>query len=154
LGVGPSVSGFELTPQSGLADGKPIPMHYTCDAEDAEPVLAWTGVPDGTQELALELEDTDAPGGTFTHWLVWGIDPAQTSLEDTNGVSQGRNDFGGTDYQGPCPPRGQTHHYVFRLLALHAKVELENAADRSSFDAAVGPHVLAEARMTVTYTRT
>jgi Raf kinase inhibitor-like YbhB/YbcL family protein len=151
---GPIVEGFELRGVNSVAEGKPIPEHCTCDGEDAAPALAWTGVPEGTQELALVLEDPDAPGGgAFTHWLVWGIDPAKTSLDETSGVSQGRNDFGGTGYQGPCPPRGQTHHYVFRLLALHKAVELQNTADRASFDYAVGPHVFAEARLTATYGR-
>jgi Raf kinase inhibitor-like YbhB/YbcL family protein len=153
LEQGPGVEGFELTGGNGIAEGRPMPEHYTCDAEDAPPVVSWKGVPEGTRELALVLEDPDAPGGTFTHWLVWGIDPERPSLEDTTGVSQGRNDFGGTGYQGPCPPRGQTHHYVFRLLALHNEVELQNAADRASFDAAIAPHVLAEARLTATYGR-
>ena len=151
--AGPIVKGFELRGDQSVSDGEPIPAHYTCDGEDAPPALAWIGVPDGTKELAVVLEDPDAPSGTFTHWLAWGIDPARTRLTDTNGVSQGRNDFGGTGYQGPCPPRGQTHHYVFRLVALADTPELRSGADRASFDAAVTGHVLAEARMTTTYRR-
>jgi hypothetical protein len=68
-------------------------------------------------------------------------------------VSEGRNDFGKAGYGGPCPPRGETHHYVFRLFALHRPTDLEPGADRAAFDKAVAPHVLAEARLTATYKR-
>jgi phosphatidylethanolamine-binding protein (PEBP) family uncharacterized protein len=36
------------------------------------PRLQWSTPPSGTQELAVETLDPDAPGGTFTHWLVYG----------------------------------------------------------------------------------
>jgi phosphatidylethanolamine-binding protein (PEBP) family uncharacterized protein len=54
---------------------------------------------------------------------------------------------------GPCTPIGETHHYVFRLLALHDAVDLDPGSDRGAFDEAVAPHVLAEARLTTTYAR-
>ena len=129
--------GFAFTTSSEISDGEAIPARYTCDGADTPPALAWTGVPQGASELGLVLEDPDAPSGTFTHWLVWGIDPAKGKLTDTSDVTQGRNDFGGSGYQGPCPPAGQTHHYVFRLLALDEPLDLRSAADRASFDAAV-----------------
>jgi Raf kinase inhibitor-like YbhB/YbcL family protein len=117
------------------------------------PALEWAGVPDGAQELALLLEDPDAPGGTFTHWTVYGIEPSSTSLTAADGLLEGRNDFGDTGYGGPCPPGGEEHRYVFRLLALDAPVALEEGADRTAFDEAVAPRVLAEARLTATYGR-
>jgi Raf kinase inhibitor-like YbhB/YbcL family protein len=151
--AGPNVHGFAFTDASAISDGEAIPARYTCDGADVPPTLAWTGAPQGTKELALLLEDPDAPSGTFTHWLVWGIDAAATKLTDRSDVSQGRNDFGGSGYQGPCPPAGQTHHYVFRLLAFDEPLDLRNAADRASFDAAVVGQVIAEALMTATYRR-
>jgi Raf kinase inhibitor-like YbhB/YbcL family protein len=111
-------------------------------------------VPEGTQELALVLEDPDAPGGTFTHWLVYGVDPGSTWLpKGATPARQGENDFGDDAYGGPCPPEGEEHRYVFRLLALHLPLELEPGVDRAAFDEAVAPHVLAEARLTATYAR-
>jgi Raf kinase inhibitor-like YbhB/YbcL family protein len=150
---GSGSKGFEFTSQGEISDGVTFPMRYTCDGEDAPPRLAWTGVPMEARELALVLEDPDAPGGTFTHWIMWGIAPGKTTLGDTTGLSQGRNDAGGTGYLGPCPPRGEAHHYLFRLLALDEVLHLRNGADRDSFDDAVSGHVIDEALMTATYGR-
>jgi Raf kinase inhibitor-like YbhB/YbcL family protein len=151
LEQGPSQAGFEFTGASEVADGRPVDARFTCDGDDVAPGLAWTGVPEGTEQLALVLEDPDAPGGTFTHWLVYGLDPSATSVPAT--PAEGENDFDDAGYRGPCPPEGEEHRYVFRLLALHAPIDLEPEADRAAFDEAVAPHVLAEARLTAPYRR-
>jgi Raf kinase inhibitor-like YbhB/YbcL family protein len=144
---------FQFRDTIDVADGKPMSPHVGCDGEGVSPGLAWRAVPKGTVELALVLEDPDAPSGTFTHWLVWGIAPAARRLDDIDGLPQGRNDFGNIGYGAPCPPPGQTHHYLFRLLALDRKLDLARDADRASFDAAVQGHVLFEALTTTTYRR-
>lgn len=163
LEPGPAVSGFAFTSDSGIAEGEQIGVRFTCDGEDASPRLAWEGVPKTARELSLAVEDPDAPGATFTHWLVYGIDPQVTELSEgvpgeamTPGpplLRQGENDFGRMGYGGPCPPRGEEHRYVFRLLALDATVDLEPGVERAAFDEAVAPHVVAEARLTATYAR-
>ncbi len=153
LEQGPTVAGFEFADRSDVAEGESIEVRFTCDGEEISPELAWEGVPEDTRELALALEDPDAPGATFTHWLVYGIDPTVTRLPDAEMLSQGENDFGDTGYGGPCPPHGEEHRYVFRLFALDAHVGLEPGADRVAFDEAVAPLMLAEARLTATYKR-
>jgi hypothetical protein len=151
---GPTMAGFAFTEESAVREGVPIASRYTCDGEDVSPALAWGGVPAETAELALVLEDPDAPGGTFTHWLVWGLDASETGLaEDAAPALEGKTDFGRTGYGGPCPPRGEEHRYVFRLLALDAPADLERGADRRAFDDAVAPRLLAEARLTAPYAR-
>lgn len=151
---GPTVAGFEFTAGSAVGEGAPIEVRYTCDGENVSPALEWAGVPEGTVELALAVEDPDAPRRTFTHWLAWGVDPGRSGLAEGEAPElEGRNDFGDTGYGGPCPPRGEEHRYVFRLLALDAAVDLERGADRQAFDAAVAALVLAEARRTATYER-
>jgi Raf kinase inhibitor-like YbhB/YbcL family protein len=154
LATGPSAPGFAFA-QSGVAEGEAIDSRYTCDGEDVSPALAWEGVPEGTAELVLVVEDPDAPGGTFTHWLVYGLDPGETELPEGGeaGGPQGTNDFGRVGYGGPCPPGGETHDYVFRLLALDAPTGLERGASRDELLAAVEGHVLAEAQLTAPYTR-
>jgi Raf kinase inhibitor-like YbhB/YbcL family protein len=149
---GPAIAGFEFTDESAVREGESIATRFTCDGESVSPALAWTGVPGGTAELALVLEDPDAPGGTFTHWLLYRIGPSTTELSGAT-AREGKNDFGDTGYGGPCPPSGEEHRYVFRLLALHAAVDLEEGADRAAFDEALSAHVLAEARLTATYAR-
>ena len=90
-----------------------IPVGFTCDGDDLSPSLDWSDVPDGTAELVLICEDPDAPGGTFVHWILWGIPPGTAGLAEgavPPGTHQGRNGFGSVGYRGPCPPRGHGPH--------------------------------------------
>ena len=104
-----------------FTDGGTIPRQFTCEGADQSPPLAWSGVPAGTTTLSLVVEDPDASNGTFVHWTVSGIPPSTASIaagQVPAGASQGRNTRGATRYTGPCPPSGQTHHYLFTLKAL------------------------------------
>jgi Raf kinase inhibitor-like YbhB/YbcL family protein len=152
LKQGRAAAGFEFTGASEVAQGEPIDARFTCDGDDVAPELAWKGVPDGAAQLAFALEDPDAPGGTFTHWLVYGLDASKSGISP-GPLHEGENDFDSTGYRGPCPPQGEEHGYVFRLFALDAPIELEAGAGREAFDDAVGPHILAEARLTAPYHR-
>jgi phosphatidylethanolamine-binding protein (PEBP) family uncharacterized protein len=67
---------------AAFEDGQPIPSRHTCEGEDVSPALDWTSPPAGTRSLALVVEDPDAPGGTFTHWLAWGIEPGALGLAE------------------------------------------------------------------------
>jgi Raf kinase inhibitor-like YbhB/YbcL family protein len=112
--------------------GGTIPAANTCTGANRPPQLAWTGVPSGAHELVLLMEDPDAPGGTFVHWIVSGI-PPQSTGSPVRGHA-GRNSFGHDGYDGPCPPEGDTpHRYRFQLYALEAPSGL---ADGASADAA------------------
>ena len=39
-------------------------------------------IPAGTETLALIMDDPDAPGGTWVHWLVWNIPGRVRRLEE------------------------------------------------------------------------
>ena len=140
---------------AAFEDGAPIPVRFTCEGADVSPPLGWTGLPAGTASLALLLDDPDAPGGAFTHWLAWGLEPAPGELgEGAAPPAQGRNGFGGRGYGGPCPPRGDgPHRYVFRLYALDALLDLEPGAGKKAFQAALAGHVIGAAELTGTYER-
>lgn len=130
-------------------DGDPIPRQYTCDGENAPPPLWFRGAPARARTLAIVLDDSDAPGGLFTHWIVWNIPPnAQTVMD---GI-QGTNDFGKTGYGGPCPPGGE-HHYVFHLFALDQPLSLLPSSKRADVDAAMRGHVVGEGALTGRYRR-
>ncbi len=103
---------------SAFANNGAIPAKYTCDGANVSPPLAISGVPADAKSLALTVEDPDAPGGTFTHWLVWKIAPSTTTItEGQHPGTEEPNGFGKQGYGGPCPPNG-LHHYVFTLYAL------------------------------------
>lgn len=117
----PGTAELTLT-SSAFAEGETIPVEFTCDGANVSPPLAWSGVPDGTTELVLTVEDPDAPYGTFVHWSVGGIEPSATGVERgavPEGGSELGNDAGGRGYAGPCPPEGEEpHRYIFTVTAL------------------------------------
>ena len=143
---------FTLT-SSAFADGGEIPRDNTCDGANQPVPLAWEGVPAGTTELALVMDDPDAGG--FVHWVVAGIPSTATALgtgELPEGAVQGRNGFGRAGYGGPCPPSG-THRYVFTLLALAQPLRLSGTPSADDVRAAAASKTVAETRLTGRYTR-
>jgi Raf kinase inhibitor-like YbhB/YbcL family protein len=111
-------------------EGQEIPIKFTCDSEDHSPEIFWEDIPTRTESLVLIVDDPDAPVGNFVHWVVYNIPPNVTHLEEnftrakrlSNGITQGKNDFGKIGYNGPCPPKGHGYHrYYFTLYATTIK---------------------------------
>ena len=140
---------------TAFQEGGNIPSKFTCDGADANPPLRFEGAPAEAKSLALIADDPDAPGGLFTHWLVWNIDPKTTSVEEnsapSNGV-QGKNDFGKSGYGGPCPPSG-THRYVFKIFALDRQLDLAADSKRAQLDAQMRGHIIAQGELMGRYSR-
>jgi len=141
-------------------EGESIPPKYTCQGEDISPPLVWGESPEGTQSYALVMDDPDAPGGVFTHWLIYDI-PADVN-ELPEGVpaeprlfngAQGQNDFGRTGYGGPCPPPGKPHRYRFNLYALDQKVDLEPGASKAQLLSGIEDHILDRYELTGLFER-
>jgi Raf kinase inhibitor-like YbhB/YbcL family protein len=136
-------------------EGENIPSKFTCDGADANPPLLFEGAPAEAKSLALIVDDPDAPGGLFTHWLVWNIDPKTTTVEENsappNGV-QGKNDFGKSGYGGPCPPSG-THRYFFKIFALDRQLDLAAGSKRAQLDAQMRGHIVAQGELMGRYSR-
>lgn len=135
-------------------EGGNIPSKFTCDGSDTSPPLQITGVPSEAKSLVLIADDPDAPGGLFTHWLVWNIPPQTSSISEGSAVKgvHGTNDFGKSGYGGPCPPSG-THRYSFRVFALDREVPLPSGAKRGQVDAAMKGHVIAQGELIGRYAR-
>lgn len=157
--VGEPAASLEVTSER-FGDGGEVPAPHTCDGADVAPPLAWEGVPDGAAEVAVVVDDPDAPDGTFTHWLVAGLPGEDGSLDagsDAGGDSErveGENDFGERGWAGPCPPEGDgAHTYRFRALALDAPTGLEPGFDAAALEAAVEGAVLAEGVLEAVYER-
>jgi Raf kinase inhibitor-like YbhB/YbcL family protein len=148
------VSEFALA-SSAFGHAQAIPRRHTCVGEDLSPPLRWTNLPEKALSLALIVDDPDAPGGVFTHWVAWGLDPGAGGLGQGEAAPvEGRNDFGTSGYRGPCPPRGHgRHRYVFRLYALDAAVDPGSGADKAKLERAIEGHVLATAELVGTYGR-
>lgn len=142
-------------------EGDTIPTKYTCQGQDISPRLVWREPPTGTQTFALILDDLDAPGGVFTHWILFNIpsnsrelpEAVPTQAQLASGALQGKNDFGKTGYGGPCPPPGRPHRYQFTIYALDDSLDLEAGASKKQVLDAMQGHVLAQGQLTGTYRR-
>jgi len=142
-------------------DGSNIPVEHTCDGEDRSPALSWEGLPDSTQSIALIVDDPDAPGKTWVHWVIYNIPANSTGLPAAvpknktldDGSLQGKNDFGRIGYNGPCPPPGKPHRYFFKVYALDTTLSLKSGATKTQLEAAMSGHILAQGEMVGKYGR-
>ena len=142
-------------------EGGKIPPKYTCEGQDVSPALTWGEPPVETRSFVLVVDDPDAPGGVFTHWLLFNLPagnrelseavPAQDQLQ--NGSLQGKNDFGKIGYDGPCPPLGRPHRYRFTLHALDQPLDLTAGASKKQVIDAMQGHILAQGQLMGTYQR-
>ena len=150
---------------SAFADGGQIPRKYSGEGRDVSPPLSWTDSPDGTRELAMIVDDPDAPTAQpWVHWVIYKIPAGTTALSeaiaataelvDPPGARQGKNSWPTIGYRGPMPPPGHgTHHYHFKLYALNIQLDLSSEADKQDLAAAMTGHILAEAELVGTYER-
>ena len=152
----PAAQKIRLT-SPAFREGARLPRKFTCDGARTSPPLAWSGVPNGAAELALLVEDQDAPGGIFVHWTLFRIDPATSHVaagESPFGASEGKNSFGKEGYGPPCPPKGdKPHHYVFTLYALRARVGLGPGASPGDVRDSIAKAAIAQGRLIATYVR-
>src|SRR5215472_8356900 len=146
---------------SAIAPGSAIADDYACAGADRSPALTWNHAPQATKTFALVVEDPDAPGGTFIHWVAYNIPASATSLpagvsqseEISGGGKNGINSFNHVGYNGPCPPPGKTHHYRFRLYALDSTIAPGDKADADAVESAMKGHVVATAELVGTFQR-
>lgn len=124
-----------------------IPKIHTCQGENKSPELNWSQVPVNTHSFALIVDDPDAPGGTFTHWVLYDMPARSEKLAagaSNSGVS-GLNSTNQPGYMGPCPPSG-IHRYYFKLYALDVPtLGLPAGATRQQLEAAMQNHILGTA---------
>jgi Raf kinase inhibitor-like YbhB/YbcL family protein len=146
---------------SAFTNGSPIPIKFTCDAQNVSPQLSWTGLPAGTKSLALITHDPDAPMGDFLHWVIFdipatlgGLPEGVPTLPTVQGVGvQGANGAHKIGYMGPCPPKGKPHHYMFELYALDGMLGLKPGSTRADLENAMQGHILAQGLLMGTYSR-
>jgi Raf kinase inhibitor-like YbhB/YbcL family protein len=122
--------------------------------------LQWDLPPEGTQSIALIVDDPDAPVGTWVHWVVYDLPAESRELlqaqppdpELAAGGLHGQNSWKRLGYGGPCPPSG-THRYFFKLYALDTALRLEPGSTADQVRQAMEGHVLAEGELMGTYSR-
>ncbi len=136
--------------------------------ENISPPLDWTGIPEGTQSIALIMDSDEFaheadPDARWTHWIIWNLPPDTASLPERvatttevvdlgPNVRQGTNDVKTIGYTGPCPlpttyrpVHGKVKlvfEYVFNIYALDTVLDLPGGATRAEFMQAIDGHVL------------
>lgn len=135
---------------STFKSGDMIPSRYTCEGMDINPPLDIQGIPNEARSLVLIVEDPDAPGGTWLHWLVWNIPITHHIRENAIPGSEGMNDFGRINYGGPCPPSGK-HRYFFKVYALDALLKVAESSKRHELEDAMRDHILAYGELVGVY---
>jgi Raf kinase inhibitor-like YbhB/YbcL family protein len=148
---------FTLTSSAATQEGV-LPTQYTCDGKDISPPISWSGAPATAKSYALIVSDPDAPDGVFYHWIIWNLPKGTKTLaegaEQLPGDAElGTNSFGKAGYNGPCPPKGTNHHYIFTLYALDKNLQLPTAMDAKTVLAAMNKHIVDSTKFIATYTR-
>lgn len=135
-----------------FVDGGFIPVQFTCDGENIPPDIQWSGVPASAQSIVLIMDDPDAVGGTWVHWVLYDIRP--DAYGDWREISSiGVNSLGMIDYDGPCPPLDHgPHRYFFKLYALDIpELGLGMGASKEQVEAAMMGHVIESAQLVGRY---
>ena len=145
---------------SAFGNGQPIPKRFSCSGDDVSPPLTFSGVPRQAKSLALIVEDPDAPGGLFTHWVLYNLAtdlivlaPGASDQPLPGPAMTADNSAHHANYHGMCPPPGDgVHHYHFKLFALDERLP-SNLKNRAAVRKAMQGHVVAQAEIVGTYRR-
>lgn len=132
-----------------------LPNDYAYRYKNLSPVLMWKDIPNGTQSFALICDDPDASGGDWVHWVIYDIPGNIKELKErvskketlNNGIKQGINDFQKIGYDGPCPPKGGPHRYVFTIYVLDEKIDLKPRLTKKEVLNRIKGHILGEAKL-------
>ena len=158
-----------LLSSTAFSTGGDIPLIHACTDQGGDnysPQLSWQNAPDGTDSFALIMDDETPPCGSSddacVHWNLFNIDSSVSSLVeditpadivDEGGVSnviECETYAGTNDYEGPCPPPGDSHVYFFTVYALsadHPEMTQDMSFTTSEFTAAYDNTILAFAGM-------
>jgi Raf kinase inhibitor-like YbhB/YbcL family protein len=144
-----SLRGGITVSSKAFGDHRQIPRVFTCDGAGVSPPLRWHGLPSATNSVALVVDDPDAPGGTFVHWLVRDIAPTVSGVgraQVPKGGVQTTNSSDADSYFGPCPPSG-THRYRFTVYALPSDTRLPADAGMDDTLTAIYDQAIASGRL-------
>ncbi|OGH24953.1 MAG: hypothetical protein A3B47_02520 [Candidatus Levybacteria bacterium RIFCSPLOWO2_01_FULL_39_24] len=144
-----------------------IPSKYTCDGENINPPLSFLEIPTNAKSLVLIMDDPDAPGGTWIHWIVFNIDPNTVEIAENSvpkGGIEATTSFGKKSYGGPCPPvrhryaqalAGEpsgTHRYFFKLYSLDVVLNLNNPG-KETLEKEMQGHIIDKSELIGLYSR-
>ncbi|ROO89277.1 hypothetical protein EDD29_6964 [Actinocorallia herbida] len=136
-----------------FSDMKDIPDRYGCAALGGQGKilpLHWSGVPEA-KAFAVVVDDPDARGGTYIHWVLANLDGTTADLVE--GVvpdrgEQGRNSAGSASYLAPCPPKGERHRIRFTVYALSSPIPEDEVSGLKDSLPAIAERTVGRGRIT------
>ena len=142
-------------------DGESLPQRSGYRNENLSPQLEWSGAPSGTASFAMIVDDPDAPSGNWVHWVIYNIPGTVTALKEgvpkqtvlSDGSRQGTNDFNMEGYDGPSPPPGPAHRYVFTVYALDSALTFTGKVTRKELLRKMEGHILGKGVLTGLFKR-
>jgi hypothetical protein len=147
---------------SAFKEGNFIPASFSCEGANVSPQLHWRDAPKDVKSFTIIVDDPDAPGGDFVHWVIYNIPGNLNELHEDvtpsrnipDEVMFGTNGFGKISYGGPCPPAGKPHRYFFKIYALDTVLHhLETGATKQQLLSAMNSHIIAEGHLMGKYQR-
>lgn len=149
--------GSLVVTSSAFANNGAIPREYTCEGRGVSPPISWSAVPPETKSVAVIVDDADAPGGTFAHFVAFNLTPGERALTGaltpTTPSPYGltaRNSGGTIGFAPICPPAG-VHHYRVQVTALDTTLARPIGANASDVASAIEGHVIARGTLVGTY---
>jgi Raf kinase inhibitor-like YbhB/YbcL family protein len=129
-----------------------IPEKYTCEGESISPALTWKDYPKETKSFVLIMDDPDAVGGVWNHWIIYDIPVNITNIKEgkfqPTGAKMGESTNNKKSYVAPCPPKGSgVHNYTFKIYALDIEELKPENLKKSDIQKAMNEHILSEATL-------
>jgi Raf kinase inhibitor-like YbhB/YbcL family protein len=146
-----------------------VPLEYTAYGDNVSPQIVWGELPEGTEQLALVMDDPIAPTPEpFVHWVVYNIPATAGELPEgmstderitepaaLAGTINGHNGLGRAGYFGPRPPAdGELHAYHIWVYALDTALDLEPGLGKEELLAQIEDHIIGAGMLMGHYERT
>ncbi len=153
-----AMSDFPVS-STAFQEAQSIPFGYSCEGVNLSPALTWGPLPEGTRSTVLIMDDPDAPVGLFVHWVLYNLPPEVSSLAEGAGSGDpaagtaGKNSYGRSRYDGPCPPPGKSHRYFFTIYATDLEPGLPAGLTAAEVRARIDGHILALSSLMGMYQR-
>nr|AIF16230.1 PEBP family protein [uncultured marine thaumarchaeote KM3_73_B11] len=155
------MSEFSIT-CSDFDEGAEIPKKFGYKHGNERPALTLTASKElkaKMKSMAIIMDDPDAMkavGKVWVHYLrsteyIQNQEVGTIYYDENENDVMGLNDFGELGYGGPAPPDGQ-HTYVFKAYALDTVLDLKEGFSKQELEDAMKGHILAEAKLTGTFT--
>ena len=132
----------------GILDRK-----YTLYGDNVQPHLDWSDFPKETISFIVMVDDADAPGGVWNHWMIFNIPYNITEFKENQHVGAvAPNSWGEQRYMGPHPANNLNHQYEFKLYAVNRTLDDVSAASTPmDIMKAASPYIIDSAVRVVQY---